>query len=38
MTFDNSKTKIFSIAEIFIKIFEENDNGNYYKIKEIKFP
>ena len=36
MTFDNSKTKIFSLAEGFIKIFKEDDNGNYSKIKEIK--
>ena len=38
MTFDNSKTKIFSLAKGFIKIFKEANNGNYSKINEIKVP
>ena len=39
MSFDNSKNKLFCIAKGFIKVFEDNNNnGNYSKIKEITVP
>ena len=34
--FDNSKTKIFSLSQGFIKIFKEDNNGNFLKSEEIK--
>ena len=36
--FDKSKTKLFCISKGFIKVFKEDDKGNYSKIKEINIP
>jgi len=36
--FDKSKTKLFGISQGFIKVFKEDNNGNYSKIKEISVP
>lgn len=36
--FDKSKTKLFCISHGFIKVFKEDENGYYSKIKEINVP
>ena len=36
--FDKSKTKLFCISKGFIKVFKEDENGYYSKIKEINVP